>query len=204
LASCACSDPRALRAHRIVTPGTLTDGALLNPKADASLAAISLQAARRGQPARVGIAWLVLASGDLRATETSIEALAGELARIEPAEILIAESARDLAGGPGCVRVLNEWNFDAALGEQRLRDLFGVSQLDAYGIAGRGAALAACAALLGYAEQTQKQRLTHVTTLRFETESDAIGLDPVTRRNLELTEALRERVHALASRLAAA
>ena len=86
---------------RIVTPGTLTDGALLNPKADASLAAISLQAARRGQPARVGIAWLVLASGDLRATETSIEALAGELARIEPAEILIAESARDLAGGPG-------------------------------------------------------------------------------------------------------
>jgi DNA mismatch repair protein MutS len=178
---------------RIVTPGTLTDGALLSPKADACLVAVSPQTARRGQPTRVGIAWLVLASGDLRATETSIEAMAGELARIGPAEMLIAEPTRDLVGSLNCIRVLNDWNFDATLGEQRLRELFGVSHLDAYGIAGRGAALAACAALLGYAEQTQKQRLTHVTTLRFESESDAIGLDPATRRNLELTESLHDR-----------
>jgi DNA mismatch repair protein MutS len=178
---------------RIVTPGTLTDSALLSPKADASLAAIALLPGRRGQPTRVGIAWLVLANGDLRATETSVDALAAELARIEPAEVLVAESARDAVSGAACVRSLNEWHFDAALGEQRLRELLGVSHLDAYGIAGHDAALAACAALLGYAEQTQKQRLAHVTTLRFESESEAIGLDAATRRNLELTEPLHER-----------
>jgi len=177
---------------RIVTPGTLTDSSLLSPKADSSLAAVALHAGRRGQPTRVGIAWLVLASGDLRATETSVDALAAELARIEPAEVLVAESARDAVAGCACVRTLNEWHFDSALGEQRLREVLGVSHLDAYGIAGRAAALAACAALLGYAEQTQKQRLSHITTLRFESESDTIGLDPATRRNLELTEALHD------------
>jgi DNA mismatch repair protein MutS len=177
---------------RIVTPGTITDTALLSPKADSSLAAVAVVPARRGQPARVGIAWLVLASGDLRATETSREALAGELARIQPAEVLVAESARDWITSGAAVQVLNEWHFDAGLGEQRLRELLAVSHLDAYGIDGRTAALAACAALLGYAEQTQKQRLSHISTLRFETESDTIGLDPATRRNLELTEALHD------------
>src|SRR4029077_4414032 len=57
---------------------------------------------------------------------------------------------------------------------------------------GHVAALAACAALLGYAEQTQKQRLNHITNLHFETESDTIGLDPATRRNLELAQALHD------------
>jgi DNA mismatch repair protein MutS len=188
----ASQGPVERQVVRIVTPGTLTDSALLSPKADSSLAAVALQTGRRGQPARVGIAWLVLASGDLRATETSVEALAGELARIEPAEVLVAESARDAVAGSTCVRALNEWHFDAKLGEQRLRELFGVARLDAYGIEGRLAALAACAALLGYAEQTQKQRLSHVTGLRFESESDTIGLDPATRRNLEITEALHD------------
>jgi DNA mismatch repair protein MutS len=177
---------------RIVTPGTLTDSALLSPKADSSLAAVAVVPGRRGQPSRVGIAWLVLSSGDLRATETARETLAGEIARIQPAEVLVAESARDVIPGSACVRTLNEWHFDPKLGEQRLRDLLGVSHLDAFGIDGHAGALAACAALLGYAELTQKQRLSHITTLRFETESDTIGLDPATRRNLELTEALHD------------
>jgi len=186
----AAQGPVERQVVRIVTPGTLTDSGLLSAKADAPLAAVALQGARRGQPVRVGIAWLVMSSGDLRATETSADALAAELSRIEPAEVLVAESARDAIPQTACARALNEWHFDPELGEQRLRDLLGVAHLDAYGIAGHTAALAACAALLGYAEQTQKQRLAHVTTLRFESESDAIGLDPATRRNLELTESL--------------
>jgi DNA mismatch repair protein MutS len=177
---------------RIVTPGTLTDTELLSPKVDAALAAVALLPRRRGHPARVGIAWLVLANGDLRASETSADALAAELARIQPAEVLVAESARDAIPSGLCVRTLNEWHFDARLGAQRLRELLGVSHLEAFGIEGRAGALAACAALLGYAEQTQKQRLSHITTLRFETELDTIGLDAATRRNLELTEALHD------------
>jgi DNA mismatch repair protein MutS len=177
---------------RIVTPGTLTDSALLNPKADSALAAVALLPGRRGQPAQAGIAWLVLASGDLRATEISAEAVAAELARIEPAEVLVSESSRNAVPAGACVRTLNDWHFDSKLGEQRLRELLGVSHVDAYGIGGRLAALAACAALLGYAEQTQKQRLSHVTNLHYESESDTIGLDPATRRNLELAEALHD------------
>jgi DNA mismatch repair protein MutS len=180
---------------RIVTPGTLTDGALLSAKADSALAAVAFVPGRRGQPARVGLAWLVLASGDLRATETTTQALASELARIDPAELLVAESMRGEVPAQRCIRTLNDWHFDPALGEQRLRDLLGVSRLDAFGIVApeaATAALAACAALLGYAEQTQRQRLNHITTMRFETESDLIGLDPSTRRNLELTEALHD------------
>jgi DNA mismatch repair protein MutS len=188
----ASAGPVERQVVRIVTPGTLTDSALLSPKADSSLAAVAVVPGRRGHAPRVGIAWLVLASGDLRATETSREALAGELARIQPAEVLVAESGRDSIASGATVRTLNEWHFDATLGEQRLRELLGVSHLDAYGIDGRAPALAACAALLGYAEQTQKQRLSHITTLRFETESDTIGLDPATRRSLELTEPLHD------------
>jgi DNA mismatch repair protein MutS len=178
---------------RIVTPGTLTDSALLSPKDDSPLAAVAIQGGRRGQPAVAGIAWLVLASGDLRATETGADALAAELSRIRPAELLVAESTRGCVPDEACVRALNDWHFDAALGEQRLRELLGVSTLDAYGVSGHPAALAACAALLGYAEQTQQQRLTHITTLRYESESETIGLDPATRRNLELTEPLQDR-----------
>jgi len=186
----AAQGPVERQVVRIVTPGTLTDSALLSPKTDSRLVAVALQAGRRSQPARVGIAWLVLASGELRATETTAEALDGELARIEPAEVLVAESARGAVSSTACVRTLNEWHFDATLGEQRLRELLGVAHLEAYGIEGHSAALAACGALLGYAEQTQKQRLSHITTLRFESESDTIGMDPATRRNLELTEPL--------------
>ncbi|HEX4584962.1 MAG TPA: DNA mismatch repair protein MutS [Burkholderiaceae bacterium] len=188
----ASQGPVERQVVRIVTPGTLTDSSLLSPKADSSLAAVALIQGRRGQPTRAGIAWLVLSSGDLRATETSADGLSAELSRIQPAEVLVAESARDSVGAGACVRTLNEWHFDAELGEQRLRELLGVSHLDAYAVSGRPAALAACAALLGYAEQTQKQPLSHITTLRFEAESDTIGLDPATRRNLELTEALHD------------
>src|SRR5258708_5147534 len=84
----ASQGPVERQVVRIVTPGTLTDSALLSPKADSSLAAVALHAGRRGQPARVGIAWLVLASGDLRATEPSVDALPAEPARTGPGERL--------------------------------------------------------------------------------------------------------------------
>jgi DNA mismatch repair protein MutS len=191
--------PVQRKVVRIVTPGTLTDPGLLSDKADAPLVAVALVApARRGgAEATVGLAWLVLASGDLRATHTTLERLPSELARIAPGEVLVADSERaklpalEAALPAMPVHTLPDWHFDAQRGAQLLRQQLGVASLQAFDLDQRPAALAALAALLGYAKQTQGDELAHVSRLRFESESDYLVLDAVTRRNLELTEALR-------------
>jgi len=178
--------PVERKVLRIVTPGTITDTGLLNSKADAALAAVHFNGRE------VGIAWLVLSSGDLRATVTTASSLASELARIAPSEILLAEHLRaSLPTDDMAVQTVPDWHFDAVRGAQQLRDLFGVATLQAFGVEDQPTLLAACGALLTYAQQTQSERLAHVTTLRVERESEIIVLDAATRRNLELTEALR-------------
>ena len=180
--------PVERKVVRIVTPGTITDSGLMNAKADAVLAAVAADRTR----GPIGIAWLVLATGDLRATLASPATLASELARIAPSEVLIGESSRaDLPVGNAARQSVPDWHFDAARGGQQLRELLGVATLQAFGVDSEPALLAACGALLTYAQQTQSERLAHVTTLRVESESEFVGLDAVTRRNLELTEPLR-------------
>jgi len=181
--------PVERRVVRIVTPGTLTDQSLLSAKADAVLAAVCY--AGPAQDA-VAIAWLVLASGDLRLTQTSAGELASEFARIGPAEIVIAESERNRLRTTVPVHPTPDWHFDAQRGRQLLCEALAVSSLRAFGLDDRPLALRACAGLLEYAQQTQGQRLAHVTKLRVEEKSDFVGLDPISRRNLELTEAMRE------------
>jgi DNA mismatch repair protein MutS len=181
--------PVERKVVRIVTPGTITDTGLLNAKADAALAAVAIDA-KRGV---TGIAWLVLASGDLRVTSTPRARLASELARIAPSELLVAEDQRALLPAlDTAVQAVPDWHFDAARGTQLLRKQLEVATLQAFGVEEQPELLAACAALLTYAQQTQAARLAHVTTLKLERESDFVVLDPVTRRNLELTEPLRE------------
>jgi DNA mismatch repair protein MutS len=183
--------PVERKVVRVVTPGTLTDTGLLADNADAALAAIAFDGSRRDKRDGVGIAWLVLASGDLRATETTADRLPSELARIAPSEILVAESTRERLAAAAPVQSVPDWHFDAQRGAQLLREQLGVATLQAFGVEDRPALLAACGALLAYAQQTQSERLAHVTTLRVESESDFLALDAVTRRNLELTEPLR-------------
>jgi len=179
--------PVERKVMRVVTPGTVTDTGLLNAKADAALAAVHVDR-KRGM---VGIAWLVLASGDLRATEAPLARLGSELARIAPSEMLVAEANADSLPAAGVVaQSVPDWHFDPARGHELLCRQFEVATLQAYGVEDMPAVLAACAALLTYAQQTQSERLAHVTTLRLESETDFVVLDPVTRRNLELTEPL--------------
>ncbi len=183
--------PVERKVVRVVTPGTLIDAGLLADKSDAALAAVAFDGSRRDKRETVGIAWLVLASGDLRATETTPDRLASELARIAPSEILVAEGARARLAANAALRTVPDWHFDAQRGAQLLREQLGVATLQAFGVEDRSALLAACGALLAYAQQTQSERLAHVATLRVESESDFVALDAVTRRNLELTEPLR-------------
>jgi len=167
---------------RIVTPGTLTDPALLDDKADNILLSISKE------KSAIGLAWLSLASGDLRVAEIAPQALANELRRIAPAEILAAEGL-DLPGYT--VTRLPAWNFDAASGRKKLLEQLGAATLAGFGIEDLEPAIGACGALLDYAKKTQGQALAHVSAVRAERAGEYLRMDAATRRNLEITETLR-------------
>lgn len=189
----ASKGPVERKVVRVVTPGTLTDAALLADKSDAYLLAMSPAHNKRGVVTGVGLAWLNLASGALRLAEVAPDQLAAALERIRPAEILAADTpAAPLpATVPGTVTRVPTWHFDIASGKQRLCDQLNVASLDGFSAESLTAACGAAGALLLYASATQGQQLRHVRSLRVEYESEYIGLDPATRRNLELTETLR-------------
>jgi DNA mismatch repair protein MutS len=167
---------------RIVTPGTLTDSELLEEKADNILLAL---AKTKGA---VGLAWLNLASGDLRVTEVAPQLLESELRRIGPAEILAAEGT---ALNGFAVTKLPEWHFDFDAGRKLLLKQLGAASLAGYGCEDMEPAIAACGALIEYAKKTQGQALAHVTAVVAERASEYVRMDAATRRNLELTETLR-------------
>ncbi|MBL8482939.1 MAG: DNA mismatch repair protein MutS, partial [Rhodocyclaceae bacterium] len=172
---------------RIVTPGTLTDSALLDDKADSLLAA-----AVRAKD-RIGLAWLNLANGDLRLTECALAAWPAHMERLRPAEILFPDDWQDAVTPRNCAaKRLASWQFDAGAGRRRLIEHFGVLDLAGFGI-GTDETLAqgAAGALIDYAGATQRQALAHVVGLKLERDSEYLRLDGPTRRNLELTETLR-------------
>jgi DNA mismatch repair protein MutS len=167
---------------RIVTPGTLTDPALLDEKADNVLLAVAKD------KSSIGLAWLSLASGDLRVAEVAPQALDNELRRIAPAEIL-ASDGLEFPGYP--VTRLPAWSFDAASGRKRLLEQLGATTLQGFGIEDLEPAIGACGALLDYARKTQGQALAHVASVRAERAGEYLRMDAATRRNLEITETLR-------------
>ena len=176
--------PVERRVTRIVTPGTLTDSALLDDKTDNVLLALSAESAA------VGLAWLNLSSGELRVTEVAPQLLAAELRRIGPAEILAADAgSAELAGFT--VTRLQAWHFEFEAARKLVLAQLGASSLDGYGCEDFRPGIAAAGALLEYAKKTQGQALVHVTAIIPEHISEYVRLDAATRRNLELTETLR-------------
>nr|WP_081683489.1 DNA mismatch repair protein MutS [Arenimonas composti] len=168
---------------RIVTPGTVTDEALLQERRDTLLLAVA-----RGR-AGWGLAWADLAGGRFLVSEvTTDEQLASELARLEPAELLVP----DEDGLPACLlergglRRRPPWGFDADSCRRQLLRFFGLHDLSGFGLEERPLATAAAGALLAYVEETQKQRLPHLTAIAFESADDGIALNAATRRHLEL------------------
>ena len=183
----ATKGPMERAVSRIVTPGTLTDAALLDDKADAPLLALNLH---RGV---LGLAWLNLANGDFRVLECDAPQLAAQFERLRPAEVLIPDGLRlplleQLAPS---LRRLADWQFDAETARRLLTAHFGTRDLAGFGADEMPVALAAAAALFDYARATQRQALAHITALTAERDSAYLRLDAATRRNLELTETLR-------------
>src|SRR3954464_13854277 len=167
---------------RIVTPGTLTDSSLLNDKADNILLALTRD------KSTVGLAWLSLASGTLRVAEVAPQALANELRRIDPAEVLVADGVHL---DDYFTTRLPAWHFDVEAGKRKLLKQLGAGTLAGFGIEDMTLAIGACGALLEYAGKTQGQALAHVTAVTAERAGEYVRLDAATRRNLELTETLR-------------
>jgi DNA mismatch repair protein MutS len=179
--------PVERQVTRIITPGTLTDTALLDDKRDNLVLAIA-----PGNPV-LGIAWLSLASGDFRLLETGQEQLASELERLDPAEVLLPDGQEGLlpAGFSGPAKQLPPWSFDQDRALRSLTKQFGTQDLSGFGGNGLGPGLSAAGALLEYCRTTQRGDLAHIRALRVEQESTYLRLDAVSRRNLEISETLR-------------
>jgi DNA mismatch repair protein MutS len=136
-----------------------------------------------------GLAWADLAGGRFLVNEVETDdALEAELARLEPAELLVPDEENwpDFLRQRTGVRRRAPWLFDADSGRRQLLNFFKLHDLSGFGIDDKPRATAAAGALLGYVEETQKQRLPHLTSIAMETAGEAIAMNAATRRHLEL------------------
>jgi DNA mismatch repair protein MutS len=174
---------------RIVTPGTVTDEALLEERRDTVLASVC------GQDSRYGLAWLDLSAGRFSVMELdSLSALEAEVERLRPAEILAPDGAQ-----PALARSSTEdrpwrsrapWHFEIDSATRALTEQFRTRDLAGFGCADKPLAIAAAGALLAYVRETQKSALPHLLSITTEERDAALIMDPATRRNLELDESL--------------
>ncbi|MEX1666136.1 DNA mismatch repair protein MutS [Zhongshania arctica] len=167
---------------RIVTPGTISDEALLDERKDALLLAAC------GQGQHIGIAVLDMSSGRFQVLEVpSHAAFISELQRLRPAELLISEDLviddmPKLAG----LRRLPPWEFDVDTASRGLCQHFGVQDLAGFGCDTLSQGIGAAGCLLQYVKDTQRSGLPHIRQLKHESRDDAVAMDAATRRNLEL------------------
>ena len=173
---------------RLVTPGTLTEEALLEARRNNYLAAFA-----RVRDAQA-LAWVDISTGAFHVMPLSSVKLGPELARLAPSELICsegqAEDLRDLVEDFGIsLTDLARSAFDSTSGEKRICDLFGVETLEAYGTFTR-AEVSAMGGIIQYLEITQKGKLPLLRPPQTESQNQTVQIDAATRRNLELTQAL--------------
>ena len=184
--------PVERKVTRVVTPGTLTDEALLSANRDNLVAAVF------GSGGAFGVAWLDLSAGRFRLAEApDREALVGEIERLRPAELLVDEdlidSDQSFADAFGeRIRITRRppWHFELDSSTRLLCNQFGTRDLSGFGCEGYPRGVAAAGALLQYVNDTQKASLPHLQSIKVELSDDAVIMDGPTRRNLELEESL--------------
>ncbi|MCB1757369.1 MAG: DNA mismatch repair protein MutS, partial [Gammaproteobacteria bacterium] len=168
---------------RVITPGTVTDEALLKDRETALLVAVCESAEQ------YGIAMLDLASGRFSVEEiTGTEALMGELERLQPAELLLSEDFSTSHPVNRLKRRKNRppWHFDTESARQQLVSHFKTRDLSGFGCESLPLAIGAAGCILQYVKDTQRSALPHLTGITTETTSDSVIMDASTRRNLEL------------------
>src|SRR5205823_2276084 len=177
---------------RVVTPGTVTEDELLDPRAPNHLAAVY------DGPGVVGLAWVDLSSGTFLAVDLPADRIGDELARLAPAECLAAEAAverwnakwavilpRPFVGRP-------DWTFDPATALAAVKQHLGVLTLNGFGFEDHQPCVVAAGALVVYLQETLKAKLSHLQRIQHYRPSRVLQLDEVTRRSLELTRTLRD------------
>ena len=179
--------PVERQVQRIVTPGTVTDEALLEERRDNVLAAVY------GHKDSYGLAWLDITSGRFLVTELQGEdQLSAELQRLHPAELLYPEGFAwfELISHIKGIRRRPEWEFDQQTASQQLNAQFGTQDLSGFGVGNITLALGAAGCVLQYVKDTQRTALPHIRAITLEQQSTRVQLDAATRRNLELTRNL--------------
>ncbi|MDY3330328.1 MAG: DNA mismatch repair protein MutS [Pelistega sp.] len=173
---------------RIVSPGTLTDENLLPSRSDRPLLAVYKPF--KGKNPKFGLAWLNLASGEFKVCETDDQNLDSEIFRIAPAEIITADSYTLETTSPAAMSKTADWHFDFKESQTQLAQFFGVDSLRAFGVDDVPNAICAAGALLRYVERTQNQSLSHIQGIAQDHSHEYVVLDPVSRKNLEITETI--------------
>ena len=174
--------PVERKVVRVVTPGTVSDEALMDERSDNLLLAIN------PLDKLYGLAYLDLSSGRFRLLEVhGEEALLSELQRLNPAEVLYAESLTmsDVTDRPGS-RPQPDWEFDLDSARRTLNTQFQTHDLKGFGCDDLELALGAAGCLLSYVKDTQRSSLPHLRSIGHESRNDSVIMDAATRRNLEI------------------
>ena len=175
--------PVERKVVRVVTPGTVSDEALLDEGRDNLLVAV------HPEDDTFGIAALDISSGRFWVLQVDgLDAALGELQRLNPAELLVHDNLHlpELTEGRKGVRRRGPWEFDRESAERLLTAQFGTQDLAGFGCDHLHAAIAAAGCLLGYARETQRTALPHVRSLTHENREQSVTMDAATRRNLEI------------------
>ncbi len=175
--------PVERKVMRIVTPGTVSDEALLDSRRDNLLVALHQQGDT------YGLASLDMASGRFLVLEVEgLEAALGELQRLSPAELLLSDhlTTPSLVENRKGLRRRGPWEFDFETAERLLIQQFATKDLAGFGCEHLKTAICAAGCLLSYARETQRTALPHVRSLAHENRDEAVIMDAATRRNLEL------------------
>jgi DNA mismatch repair protein MutS len=190
-------DPKKKIIHRevnrIVTPGTVTDDSLLDPRAPNHLVAVV-----PGKGNTFGVAWADLSTGSFTAADVPGPRLPDELARLNAAECLFAEHAAaavTLAAGvhlPKSRTARPDWTFDPATATAALRTHFQVGTMTGFGFEDSQPCVTAAGAVIIYLQETLKASLAHIRRMKPFRPEATLALDEVTRRSLELTRTLRD------------
>ncbi|UPW17409.1 DNA mismatch repair protein MutS [Agarivorans sp. TSD2052] len=179
--------PVERKVVRIITPGTVSDEALLEEKQDNLLVSVI------NQQQQIGLAYLDIASGRFVINQfIGEQQLQAELQRLNPAELLYPDDFEffpALQSYKG-LRRRGEWEYDLASAQKALNQQFGTRHLDGFGVSEYPLALAAAGCLMQYVQDTQRTALPHINAIIVESQNQFIQLDAASRKNLELTRNL--------------
>ena len=189
--------PVERKITRIITPGTVTDEALLKEKQDNFIACLT------SDQFAFGLSYLNLSTGDFCCLEAeNITGILAVLERLKPAELLYSEDCRSLDAISGFrgLRRRPVWEFDYETAKRILTGHFKTKDLSGFGLDGITIGICPAGALLGYVRETQKTALLNIRSLRLESRNSHLAMDASTQKNLEITENLQGgREHTLLS-----